>query len=108
MFRATSHFAALPKENQVAALSTLLGQWAIQAGGKLTTNLEAFVKALDQANDPANYDGSMMREFIIKADTPEAVGGRRIVRQHPGNLPKAGNLVYHFTDLCRCGCVVGA
>ncbi len=63
----------LPKENQVAALSTLLGQWAIQAGGKLTTNLEAFVKALDQANDPANYDGSMMREFTIKADTPEAV-----------------------------------
>lgn len=63
----------LPDENRVAALSTLLGQWAIQAGGKLTTNLGAFSKTLDQVQDPNNYTGSMMREFIIKADTPEAV-----------------------------------
>lgn len=63
----------LPEERRVAALSTLLGQWAIQAGGKLTTNLEAFTKTLNQVSDPKNYTGSMMREFIIKADTPEAV-----------------------------------
>lgn len=63
----------LPDENRVAALSTLLGQWAIQAGGKLTTNLEAFNKTLDQVQNPNNYAGSMAREFIIKADTPEAV-----------------------------------
>lgn len=63
----------LPDENRVAALSTLLGQWAIQAGGKLTTNLEAFNKTLEQVQNPNNYAGSMAREFIIKADTPEAV-----------------------------------
>lgn len=63
----------MPEESRVAALSTLLGQWAIQAGGKLTTNLDAFIKTLDQVEDKAAWDNSMTREFIIKADTPEAI-----------------------------------
>lgn len=63
----------LPKENRVSALSTLFGQWAIQAGGKLTGNLEVFEKALADVQNPGKYKGSMMREFVIKAETPEAV-----------------------------------
>ncbi len=63
----------LPDENRVSALSTLFGQWAIQAGGKLTGNLDSFKTALEAVNDPSKYNGSMMREFVIKAETPEAV-----------------------------------
>lgn len=63
----------LPEENRVSALSTLFGQWAIQAGGKLTGNLEVFEKALADVQNPEKYKGSMMREFVIKAETPEAV-----------------------------------
>lgn len=63
----------LPEENRVSALSTLFGQWAIQAGGKLTGNLDSFKTALEAVNDPSKYNGSMMREFVIKAETPEAV-----------------------------------
>ncbi len=63
----------LPSDNRVAALSTLFGQWAIEAGGKLTTNLDAFTDALKSVQDPGNYTGSMQRELAIKMDTPEAV-----------------------------------
>lgn len=63
----------LPSDNRVAALSTLFGQWAIEAGGKLTTNLDAFTDALESVQDPGNYTGSMNRELAIKMDTPEAV-----------------------------------
>ena len=63
----------LPDEKRVAALSTLFGQWAIEGGGKLTTNLEAFTGALKSIQDPKNYEGSMARELAIKMGTPEAV-----------------------------------
>ncbi len=63
----------LPDEKRVAALSTLFGQWAIEGGGKLTTNLEAFTGALKSIQDPKNYEGSMSRELAIKMGTPEAV-----------------------------------
>ena len=63
----------LPDYKQVAALSTLFGQWAITGGAKLTGNLDSFKNALAAVNDPSLYEGSMAREFQIKTDTPEAV-----------------------------------
>lgn len=60
-------------DKQVAALKTLFGQWAIQGAAKLTGNLGSFTDALAMVNDPSLYNGSMEREFIIKAGTSEAV-----------------------------------
>ena len=63
----------LPEERQVAALSTLFGQWAIEGGAKIVGNLDYYAGVIESIKDPANYTGSMAREFQIKADTPEAV-----------------------------------
>lgn len=63
----------LPQERQVAALSTLFGQWAIEGGAKIVGNLGYYAQVMESIKDPANYTGSMEREFIIKAETPEAL-----------------------------------
>lgn len=63
----------LPEERQVSALSTLFGQWAIEGGAKIVGNMKAYQDALNMVNDPSLYKGSMTREFVIMADTPEAV-----------------------------------
>lgn len=63
----------LPEERQVAALSTLFGQWAIEGGAKIVGNLDYYAGVMESIKDPANYTGSMAREFQIKVDTPEAV-----------------------------------
>ena len=64
---------AMPKERQVATLSTLFGQWAIEGNAKVVGNLKTFTDALEMVNDPSKYKGSMEREFIIKADTAESI-----------------------------------
>lgn len=61
----------LPQERQVAALSTLFGQWAIEGTAKVAGNMKVFTDALEMVNDPNLYTGSMEREFIIKASTAE-------------------------------------
>lgn len=61
----------LPKERQVAALSTLFGQWAIEGTAKVAGNMKVFTDALEMVSDPSLYSGSMEREFIIKASTAE-------------------------------------
>lgn len=53
-----------PKDKQVGYLKTLLGQWAIESGAKLTGNLDLFVKTLDDVGDASKYNGSM--ENILK------------------------------------------
>ena len=63
----------LPDERKVAALSTLFGQWAIEGGAKITQNLELLQKTLGMVSDPSLYAGSMEREFLIQASTPEAL-----------------------------------
>ena len=63
----------LPEERQVAALSNLFGQWAIEGAAKITGNLETYTDALRMVNDPSLYTGSMEREFIIKASTSESI-----------------------------------
>ena len=63
----------LPQERQVAALSTLFGQWAIEGGAKIVNNLDVYRKALVMVSDPSLYTGSMEREFNIKSQTPEAI-----------------------------------
>ena len=63
----------LPQERQVAALSTLFGQWAIEGGAKIVNNLDVYRKALEMVRDPSLYTGSMEREFNIKSQTPEAI-----------------------------------
>ena len=63
----------MPDERKVAALNTLFGQWAIEGGAKVTQNLALLEKTLGEVNDPSLYTGSMEREFLIQAGTPEAV-----------------------------------
>lgn len=63
----------LPDERQVAALSTLFGQWAIEGTAKVVGNMDVFTDALAMVSDPALYGGSMEREFIIKSSTTEAI-----------------------------------
>nr|DAF62908.1 MAG TPA: minor tail protein [Caudovirales sp. ctu3532] len=63
----------LPDERKVAALNTLFGQWAIEGGAKVTQNLALLGKTLSEVNDQSLYTGSMEREFLIQASTPEAV-----------------------------------
>ena len=70
VFRAIQN---LPSERRVAALSTLFGPWAIEGGAKITQNIGLYTKALEAMQDPGKYTGSMEREFIIQASTPEAV-----------------------------------
>ena len=66
----------LPDERQVAALSTLFGQWAITGAAKLTGNLDTFKRALGDINNNSLFDGSMNREFVIKSETSEALDTR--------------------------------
>ena len=63
----------LPGERRIAALSTLFGQWAIEGGAKITQNIGLYTRALEAMKDPEKYTGSMEREFIIQAGTPQAV-----------------------------------
>lgn len=63
----------LPSERQVAALSTLFGQWAIEGNAKIVGNMDVFTDALKMVSDPSLYAGSMEREFTIKSETPEAI-----------------------------------
>lgn len=63
----------LPDYRQVAALSTLFGQWAIEGDAKIVGNLQVFEDALEMVGDPARYGGSMEREFTIKAGTSESI-----------------------------------
>lgn len=62
-----------PKDKQVGYLKTLLGQWAIESGAKLTGNLDLFVKTLDDVGDASKYNGSMYKEFMLKCETSESV-----------------------------------
>ena len=61
------------KDKQVGYLKTLLGQWAIESGAKLTGNLDLFVKTLDDVGDATKYNNSMYKEFMLKCETSESV-----------------------------------
>ncbi len=79
-----------PKDKQVGYLKTLLGQWAIESGAKLTGNLDLFVKTLDDVGDASKYNGSMYKEFMLKCETSESVltmlgNAWRAVRIEVGN-----------------------
>lgn len=79
-----------PKDKQVGYLKTLLGQWAIESGAKLTGNLDLFVKTLDDVGDASKYNGSMYKEFLLKCETSESVltmlsNAWRAVRIEVGN-----------------------
>ena len=79
-----------PKDKQVGYLKTLLGQWAIESGAKLTGNLDLFVKTLDDVGDASKYTGSMYKEFLLKCETSESVltmlsNAWRAVRIEVGN-----------------------
>ena len=78
------------EDKQVGYLKTLLGQWAIESGAKLTGNLELFVDTLDDVSDASKYTGSMYKEFMLKCETSESVLGMlsnawRAVRIEVGN-----------------------
>ena len=61
------------EDKQVGYLKTLLGQWAIESGAKLTGNLKLFVDTLDDVSDASKYTGSMYKEFMLKCETSESV-----------------------------------
>ena len=61
------------EDKQIGYLKTLLGQWAIESGAKLTGNLKLFVDTLDDVSDASKYTGSMYKEFMLKCETSESV-----------------------------------
>ena len=63
----------LPGEEKLSTLNALFGQWAIEGGAKVTQNLDLLKEMLAAVNDPSAWTGSMEKEFIIKATTPEAI-----------------------------------
>lgn len=63
----------LPGEEKLSTLNALFGQWAIEGGAKVTQNLDLLKEMLEAVNDPSAWTGSMEKEFIIKATTPEAI-----------------------------------
>ena len=78
------------EDKQVGYLKTLLGQWAIESGAKLTGNLKLFVGTLDDVSDASKYTGSMYKEFMLKCETSESVlemlsNAWRAVRIEVGN-----------------------
>lgn len=78
------------EDKQVGYLKTLLGQWAIESGAKLTGNLKLFVDTLDDVSDASKYTGSMYKEFMLKCETSESLlemlsNAWRAVRIEVGN-----------------------
>ena len=78
------------EDKQVGYLKTLLGQWAIESGAKLTGNLKLFVDTLNDVSDASKYTGSMYKEFMLKCETSESVlemlsNAWRAVRIEVGN-----------------------
>ena len=63
----------LPDAEKLSALNALFGQWAIEGGAKVTQNLTLLTGMLEEISDPNLWTGSMEKEFIIKATTPEAI-----------------------------------
>lgn len=63
----------LPGEEKLSILNALFGQWAIEGGAKVTQNLSLLTGMLREISDPSLWTGSMEKEFIIKATTPEAI-----------------------------------
>lgn len=63
----------MPEFEKLSTLNTLFGQWAVQDSAKITQNLDLLLKMMDEVNDPSVWEGSMEKEFLIKATTPEAV-----------------------------------
>lgn len=53
-----------PKDKQVGYLKTLLGQWAIESGAKLTGNLDLFIKTLDDVGDASKYRSTALPETL--------------------------------------------
>ena len=121
----------LPEERKVAALSTLFGRWAIEGGAKIVNNMDVYEQALKDMQDPEKYTGSMQREFIIQAATPESVNfmaanARQTLMQSIGkdflpakkefsllmidvmngirhNMPQITNLATTLADIARNG-----
>lgn len=63
----------LPDAEKLSTLNALFGQWAIEGGAKVTQNLSLLTGMLQEISDPSLWTGSMEKEFIIKATTPEAI-----------------------------------
>lgn len=63
----------LPDAEKLSTLNTLFGQWAIEGGAKLTQNLGLLTGMLKEVSNASVWSGSMEKEFIIKATTPEAI-----------------------------------
>ena len=63
----------LPDAEKLPTLNALFGQWAIEGGAKLTQNLGLLTGMLKEVSNASVWSGSMEKEFIIKATTPEAI-----------------------------------
>lgn len=63
----------LQGEEKLSILNALFGQWAIEGGAKVTQNLSLLTGMLREISDPSLWTGSMEKEFIVKATTPEAI-----------------------------------
>ena len=95
----------LDKDKQVATMSTLFGQWAIEGGAKIVNNLGAYTSALEQVQY-GDYAGSLEREFAITAGTTESASKMlsnsfRALKQDIGDafLPAKGEFLRSLTQV---------
>lgn len=63
----------LPDHERLATIKDLFGMWTTEGAAKIANNMSTFTDALDMVSNPELYKGSMEREFLIKANTTEAV-----------------------------------
>ena len=63
---------ALPKEQQISALTDLMGDEAARGLLPLINNIENLDKALNLVADRANFTGSNMKEFLAQLGTTDA------------------------------------
>lgn len=63
----------LPKAAQSATLTRLFGRESVGAIAPLLTNLDTLRDNLDKVSDRTRFGGSMLAEFVARADTAENV-----------------------------------
>lgn len=73
------------KDKQLATITTLFGQWAMEGDAKIVGHMDVLQDALKMANSPDLYTNSMNREFEIKSTTAESAA---LMKENALNLLK--------------------
>lgn len=62
----------LPDDQRLATISDIFGRWPLESAAKIAENMQAFQDAIGMV-EGTEWQGSLEREFIVKASTGEAI-----------------------------------